>query len=790
MISRDKLFTTRLRKQLVLAFTALSILVVLFLSQAIVPGPVKARVEKSEGCCGGEDGDNKPHLLAGSYYTLKDNMSAKLLLNNKGPQPIEITPTLFSMNGQRFDAPAVSVAGNDYQFIDLATWVALAGEQFSEGSIQLFHRGKDLVIGAQIYLADEARSLSFEEKLSEPATSKASRLVGTWWLPSPRGTLDLAVSNATDAAVSATASITGENPKRNGKITLELQPHETRIVNVERELLGKEQSAMSRFGALSVEHNGAPGGVLARAMAYDAAVGYSLPIQFSDPKGGKSTSVQGAGVRFGKIGGETLSPLVVAHNAGDSEVRLDGRLNYTMTDGTNGQVHLPQTQLSPGETEVIDVALALAAHNIRRKVSAAGLEFDHNGLPGAVVTSAFSISESGNQVFRVPLWDILAQRSATGGYPWYIEGDSSTVVFIKNVTDDPRQYTLQLRHEGGVYAIGLKTIEPRQTVAIDIRALRDQQVPDESGDTLPLDATRGQVNWSMRGPQNQVLIGRSEQVDLAGGISSNYACQNCCPDSFDGAWVDPGGFDGFVGENMQFTSLEQTVNCYGSSNSPYQMWGSWDSTNWNVLGFCSGAGVGTADGPGMANAQARWLAYEWGSFESGNPNECYERPIDVLAEAVCQIAAGPDHLVVVGDIQGYTTQLPEGGTCPGNYYIRQVRFQVVSSDQNGAAPVGDVIVRETFESVTNNTCGNGQPQASGCQSTINSGTFIDTITTACAGRNGPTNCGYDIDWSWHWCGTVNLPIVKLASLTAQVRRDSVSLNGRSGPWPEGTAFRR
>ena len=40
-----------------------------------------------------------------------------------------------------------------------------------------------------------------------------------------------------------------------------------------------------------------------------------------------------------------------------------------------------------------------------------------------------------------------------------------------------------------------------------------------------------------------------------------------------------------------------------------------------------------------------------------------------------------------------------------------------------------------------------------------------------------------------WCGTVNTGIVKLASLTAQVRRDSVTVSGRSSSWPAGTVFR-
>lgn len=94
----------------------------------------------------------------------------------------------------------------------------------------------------------------------------------------------------------------------------------------------------------------------------------------------------------------------------------------------------------------MDLSPSLKAYNVPSNVAGAGLEFEYTGEPGSIVTSAFSVSKNGNQVFRIPLWDIAAQRSATGGYLWYIKGDSSTMVYIKNVTDQPRQYNLQLRY--------------------------------------------------------------------------------------------------------------------------------------------------------------------------------------------------------------------------------------------------------------------------------------------------------------------------------------------------------
>lgn len=123
-------------------------------SERIVAAAANRLKNTTASCCGEEDGNNAPHLLAGAYYTINNNFSAKLLLNNKGPLPIEVRPTLFSLRGERFDAPPIIVEANAHRFEDFAGWVAIAGEQFREGSIQLLHHGKDLVLGSQIYLTD------------------------------------------------------------------------------------------------------------------------------------------------------------------------------------------------------------------------------------------------------------------------------------------------------------------------------------------------------------------------------------------------------------------------------------------------------------------------------------------------------------------------------------------------------------------------------------------------------------------------------------------------------------
>ncbi len=67
----------------------------------------------------------------------------------------------------------------------------------------------------------------------------------------------------------------------------------------------------------------------------------------------------------------------------------------------------------------------------------------------------------------------------------------------------------------------------------------------------------------MRGADNLVLIGRAEQVDIAHGLASSYACQNCCPDSFLDALSTDCGIPTFPTETSQLIGREHDQDCYG-----------------------------------------------------------------------------------------------------------------------------------------------------------------------------------------------------------------------------------
>jgi hypothetical protein len=61
-----------------------------------------------------------PHTSVGTYYSIENNLNAKLLLNNKGIKPLEVRPTLYNLAGQLLELPPVFVEANSFRFINLS----------------------------------------------------------------------------------------------------------------------------------------------------------------------------------------------------------------------------------------------------------------------------------------------------------------------------------------------------------------------------------------------------------------------------------------------------------------------------------------------------------------------------------------------------------------------------------------------------------------------------------------------------------------------------------------------
>jgi hypothetical protein len=121
---------------------------------------------------------------------------------------------------------------------------------------------------------------------------------------------------------------------------------------------------------------------------------------------------------------------------------------------------------------------------------------------------------------------------------------------------------------------------------------------------IPLGASSGQVHWSATG--GGMMIGRSEQVDLVAGTSSNYACINCCGDNPYAQQVIPASATVDADSSYNFTAQEKFQDCYQNVSEFTDVFNAtWTSSDRNVA-TADANGFVTGQGAGSATISAQW----------------------------------------------------------------------------------------------------------------------------------------------------------------------------------------
>ncbi len=331
--------------------------------------------------------DETPHILVGAFYDVQNFPTAKLLLNNKDIVAREIRPTLYSLDGQTMEIAPVMVEASSFRMINLNDWASLGGENFRRGSIKLFHTGKDLNIGSQIYLSDEAKSLSFEERLTELGKFDSRRLESIWAMPNDDAQVRIILSNTSDTLLPVTAKLS-RLPRQTGETqTFTLLPHQTRVLNLRTDFNNGETFAEVAIVGLTLEHTGEKSALKAHGQIKDASIGYSNIISFSNPSSGKSSELHGTGLHVGTIGNEQVAPVIALKNVGETATAVTARVPYTRTNGTTGVVNLPAVNLAAGEFRLLNTS-GVVSRSEQEQIKIAGIEIEYSTAPGSVIVSA------------------------------------------------------------------------------------------------------------------------------------------------------------------------------------------------------------------------------------------------------------------------------------------------------------------------------------------------------------------------------------------------------------------
>ena len=207
----------------------------------------------------------------------------------------------------------------------------------------------------------------------------------------------------------------------------------------------------------------------------------------------------------------------------------------------------------------VELSSAMARFATLGPVDDAGVDIEYSGSPGAVIARLTSLDQSGDYAFDVPIKDPLAEMLRVGGsYPWQLDGGFTTFLHLKNTLNQPVFALVQVRYAGGSYNLERLPLAPFQTIAVDLRALRDGQQKDIRDSVMPSDVEGGQVVWFEETIGS--LIGRAEMRNVAEGVASSFSCADTCPcpPASSNAYLAPGSSVGADGRHG-------AVQCHGAA---------------------------------------------------------------------------------------------------------------------------------------------------------------------------------------------------------------------------------
>lgn len=745
----------------------------------------KKTVMSKQNCCGA----TTLRRMVGTYYTTQDGFQSTLILNNKGPNQIMVTPILHSQNGETFTAAPVPVGGQSSSEVDLNLLASTAGRSYASGSFEFTYTGRLLEMGGGLRIVNAQKSLIFDEQTLEPGMKFGdSRLEAVYAIPFGGSRVQVMITNTTSKTIVVEGSATFLSDDEKERIWRRLDAYESKIIVLPRGWLRRESA-----GAVSLTHNGEKGALLAMIHLQDEDRGYSETVNFTNPVG-KTNEKHGAGFRLGNISGDQLRPVIAVRNLGDVSTTVNASIPYSKQNGDKGAIELPQVSLAPGEIKLLNTTGRRLG---RYDFATAGLEIKYTGEPGSVIVSASSVSRRGDHVFSLPMKDPQGGVSSTGGYPWFINESGSTVVFIKNTSDKEQTFRADVIYDGGIWGSNLRTLAPHETYLLDIKAIRDAQVKGPEKNTIPVDAQKGHIFWTIFGTNEKALIGRAQTVSLADGMASTYECQSCAcsietvsfaTGYYDGRVIAAGEDDEEPGGTVDFNAQQQDVNCYGGPGGWFdRVPDSWETANSNIATVDIFGNVTAQDQVGTVAITAHWDAY---NYQYDQVQE-YCHQLSRNGSGILSFttrAPVPHHVRVISDVS-YAHQ--DSATPAQNCVAgREITVQVVNR-KNRNITTGSV--QEAFANLVNNTCPNSvNPTPSACdvlgnQQNTSAGQFRDGMAVRVPLCGSTTivpsgGCGYTLTSTWSMC---NGSTTAIWTYDGETKSNGVKVNGSFGSFIPG-----
>ncbi|PYS48768.1 MAG: hypothetical protein DMF68_12110 [Acidobacteria bacterium] len=598
-----------------LTFALCSFLTVSFGSGSSASNQPNARQFSQQKSNPGNDSSHCPscaHVGAQTIYApiieLPESSGTEINLNCRSPHAVDVTPTFYTKKGEAFVGSPFQMQPAEVKTVDLKTLMPAAiRNRHDMGGMTLSYTGHILEMWGQLRLLRVGHGNSVDVLFANLSDNRSSVRNAVWSTPEHSSAV-IVIGNAGATPTKAVVQFSNGDSQQ-----VEIPSFGTELIRRHAEQHGANSASIEAEGATVTAADGSGNLIFAGAVVSDDG-SFTSSIRFYDTVNVVQQNLFATNFRL-----RNVKPLMLLRNTGTESILATPRFRPVSGDANNF-IDLAGVTLSPNEIAQVDLSPLVAAAHDRSDFDNVSIEVMNTGQKGSLVGALNGTDETTGLTYDVPLRDIGALRGSTGSYPWRLDGDVSTIASITNVAPVGSEFVVQINYPGGHYLLNPRKLAAGATATFDLRKLRDEQIPDSAGHTIPLSVNGGQFRWFIHGAGSGRLIGRVEMLSLSRGISSSYSCNDPCPPGMYNVWLDPGGLILALNEEGGETAWEMDSDSYGNHIGPFSPWvAGWYCSDTSVVDMEDNGTyadfTGLAPGTAFASATINYEVYVWDGME-------------------------------------------------------------------------------------------------------------------------------------------------------------------------------
>ena len=491
---------------------------------------------------------------------LPEAESSDIVLNCRSPHEMDAVPTFYTEEGEAIVGDAVHLQPSEIRFVTVESLIPAAERGHHVwGGMSFSYTGRLMEVWAQITLRGRGQHASSDVTFSVLNNYGADTQEAVWWMPKP-GKAVIALGNSSNAPIHTALEFS------NGDVQeLDIAPFATAYVRRNSNNANGKTTEAGEGESVKLTTTGPAGSLKAVGYVSSISNNFTSSIRFYETPNAVQQHLFATNFRA-----KNSSAHLLLKNT--SATSLTAAPRFLPVDGTGGAaVTLPAVTLAGGEIKELDLQPLRTAAASRSDLEQTSVRIENSGAPGSLIGALVGTNQATNVAYDVPLRDSGVLRNSTGAYPVRLDDDYKTVVSITNVGNEATQFIVVIAYDGGQYALAIRELAAGQTAVYDIKKIRDEQIPDQNGNVIPLNVTGGQFRWSITktSPSEARLIGRSEVVSQSERVSISYSCPAACPNN--GPYYASLLFDLEAGD---FATADVQQSWYDSYGNEYDSAGS------------------------------------------------------------------------------------------------------------------------------------------------------------------------------------------------------------------------